>query len=313
MQFITEEQSAALFDHGVAYEAMIEALVTGCDDGTTHFPVVAAHGSDRANRFSIKAASTSDMAGLKVGSYWPGNFDHGLPRHNSLILLFDQKLGMIRYIIQGGTVNAYRTAAVDAIAVNLLARKNASTLAILGAGHQAFYECEAISRVRNISRILVVARRAEQAREMVARLSGQGRVAAAATPREACEAADIVVTSTAARAPLFDAAWIRPGTHVASMGSDAVGKQELPPGLFDRAVLYCDHPEQARRIGEFQHARADHVLHPLGQVITGGVPGRVSDEQITVFDSSGLSIQDLVAARYIISRFERSTAEAAGG
>ena len=125
--------------------------------------------------------------------------------------------------------------------------------------------------------------------------------AEAAGAEEACAAADIIVTATPARAPLFEADWVRPGTHVASMGSDARGKQELPPDLFRRAALFCDLAEQARSIGEFQHADSDAVLTPLGEVLSGRHPGRGSDEAITIFDSSGLSLQDLTIARHLLA------------
>lgn len=114
--------------------------------------------------------------------------------------------------------------------------------------------------------------------------------------------ADIVVTATPARQPLFSADWIRPGTHVASMGSDAAGKQELPPELFERAALFCDHPAQAVVMGDLQHFGGDraHIV-ALGNVLLGKVDGRTSPDQITIFDSSGIALQDLAMARSLIA------------
>jgi ornithine cyclodeaminase len=300
MRFISETESAALVTHEMAFAATRDAMAAACDPSTATFPVVLGHGSSDTNRFTVKAAATSGLAGLKVGSYWPGNLDLGLARHNSLILLFDQEVGRIGVAIEAGTVNAYRTAAADAVAADLLARPDASTLAIFGAGHQARYECAALARIRPLQTVLVVARDSKKAEAMAADLRERGLNARPAAAQVACEAADIIVTATPARAPLFDAKWVQPGTHIASMGSDATGKQELPPELFQRARLFCDLVEQSRRIGEFQHAAIGMVLTAIGDVIAGRQPSRQSSEEITVFDSSGLSIQDLFIAQRLV-------------
>jgi ornithine cyclodeaminase len=307
VKFISEDQSAALVTHEMAFDAAREALCAVVEDAVL-FPAVLAHGSSPANRFSIKSSSTGAFAGLKVGSFWPGNPDIGLPRHNSVILLFDQGIGRVEWVIEAGKVNAYRTAAADAVAVDTLARKDASTLAIFGAGNQALFECLAIARIRPITKVLVVARDQAKGTVFVAELRNAGLNAIQATAQEACEQADIVVTATPAREPLFSADWIRPGTHVASMGSDAAGKQELPPALFDRAALFCDHPAQAVVMGDLQHFTGDRAqIVALGDVLLGRAEGRTSPDQITVFDSSGIALQDLTIARKLISAFEGTT------
>lgn len=301
MKFMSEEESAALVSHEMAYEAAQEAFVAVVDDAVI-FPAVIAHGSSPTNRFSIKSASTSAFAGLKVGSFWPGNGERGLPRHNSLILLFDQSVGRIEWAIEAGKVNAYRTAAADAVAADVLARPDSSVLAIFGAGNQALYECLAIARIRPLQQILVVARDAAKGAAFVAALRQEGLDAACVDAQEACERADIVVTATPSRAPLFEADWIRPGTHVASMGSDAAGKQELPPALFDRAGLFCDLPSQAVVMGDLQHFGGDRSrIVAIGEVLRGQAEGRISPEQITVFDSSGIALQDLTIARRLVA------------
>lgn len=300
MKFMSEDESASLISHAMAYEAAREAMVAAAGDAVI-FPVVLAHGSIPTNRFSIKSAVTADFAGLKVGSFWPGNSDRGLPRHNSAILLFDQSVGRIEWVIEAGKVNAYRTAAADAVAADALARGDATVLAIFGAGNQALYECVAIARIRPIEQVLVVARDTAKGEAFAAALKDEGLDAVSVDAQEACERADIVVTATPSRAPLFDAAWIRPGTHVASMGSDAAGKQELPPALFDRASLFCDLPSQAVVMGDLQHFGGDRgSIAAIGDVLLGRAPGRVSPDQITVFDSSGIALQDLTIARRLV-------------
>jgi ornithine cyclodeaminase len=301
MNFISEEESAALVSHEMAFHAAREALVAVVDDAVI-FPAVLAHGSSPTNRFSIKSASTGAFAGLKIGSFWPGNFNRGLPRHNSLILLFDQSIGRVEWVIEAGKVNAFRTAAADAVAADTLARNDASVLTIFGAGNQALYECLAISRIRPIKRVLVVARDKGRGDDFIRALNEEGLQGAQADAQGACMQADIVVTATPSRTPLFSANWIRPGTHVASMGSDASGKQELPPELFERAALFCDHPAQAVVMGDLQHFGGDRArIAALGDVLRGKIDGRTSPDQITVFDSSGIALQDLTIARSLVA------------
>lgn len=307
MRFIPEEESAALVDHALAFDAAREALIAAVAPGTTLFPAVLGHGSEPANRFSIKSGATAAYAGLKVGSFWPGNPDRGLPRHNSVILLFDQAVGRIDTVIEAGRVNAYRTAAADAVAAHALARPDSTVLAVFGAGNQAEFDSAALARVLPIRTVLVVARDPARVAGFAERLAGQGASGLdvrAALPQEACEAADVIVTATPARAPLFAADWVRPGTHVAAMGADAQGKQELPPALLERARLFCDLPEQSRTIGEFQHAatRALGGLRALGDVLRSGEGGRTDPAEITVFDSSGIALQDLTIARAILAK-----------
>lgn len=307
MIYITEAESAALITHELAYEAAREALIAAAGPGAVTFPVVLGHGSQNTNRFTVKSGADGELAGLKVGSYFPTNDAAGLPRHSSIIFLFDQTKGRIGAVIEGSKLNAYRTAAADAVATNALARQDANTLAVFGTGHQAEYEVAAVARIRRLERVLVVGRSAEKAQAFAQalRAGGGGGVAdhveiQVSSPEEACRAAHIIVTATTAREPLFEAHWVQPGTHVSSMGSDATGKQELPPALFRSARLFCDLPEQARRIGEYQHADTDLELVAIGDVLAGRTAGRQDQNEITIFDSSGVSIQDLHVGRKIV-------------
>ncbi|WP_236304839.1 ornithine cyclodeaminase family protein [Dickeya zeae] len=301
MLMINEKTSAALASHAMAYEAVRAALIDAVHPATTLFPVVHGHGSNTDNRFTVKSGATPDLAGLKVGSYWPGNAIDGLPCHHSIIFLFDQSRGVINATVEASTLNAYRTAAADAVATDVLARDDASVLAVFGTGHQARYDVEAVARLRPITEILVVGRSEAATQRLVDTLRASALPARAGLPEEACRAADIIITATTARVPLFDAAWVRPGTHISSMGSDAVGKQELPVELLATGRLFCDLPVQSRRIGEFQHADDDKTVFAIGDVLAGKISGREAASDITVFDSSGLAIQDLYIAQAVIN------------
>ncbi|MEV7073978.1 ornithine cyclodeaminase family protein [Streptomyces sp. NPDC093990] len=304
---IPEERTAALADEDLALEAARAAFAATVDGPV--FPSLAVHGSDPRNRFSLKPSASATHAGVKIGTYWPGNGERGLPRHHSVLLLFDQSVGRLAAVLEAGTANAYRTAAADALAVDLLARPDATTLAVFGTGHQAAYEVRAVSRVRPVTEVLVVGRTAGRAEGTAAALAARGHRARAAGAEEACALADVVVTATATRddtPPLFDASWIRPGTHLSCMGADAPGKREIPPELFTRARVFCDLPEQARRLGESRHAPADTVLTPLGQVLTGRAEGRTAAGDITVFDSSGIGVQDLYLGLALLEKMDIS-------
>jgi ornithine cyclodeaminase len=140
MIHINETQSARLISHEMAFAAITRALIAAASPASSIFPVVLGHASDPQNRFTIKSGADADLTGLKIGSYFPTNDRLGLPRHDSVILLFDQTKGKIGAIVEAGKLNAYRTAAADAVATDVLARKDASTVALFGTGHQAEYE-----------------------------------------------------------------------------------------------------------------------------------------------------------------------------
>lgn len=304
IRYLPEEISRGLISHELAYEAVSAAFLAAARTGSATFPVLLGHGGDPGNRFSIKSAAAADVAGLKIGSYWPGNPAQGMPRHSSCILLFDQSNGRIDAVIEASIANAYRTAAGDAVAVHCLARSDARHLAIFGAGHQARFECEALLRVRPIRTISIVNRSPENGRRLAQLLEDKVDVLLE-DAETACRKANIVVTVTDARTPLFDADWIRPGTHVSCMGADARGKQETPVPLLLKSDLFSDFVPQSLQIGEFQHiasAVERGLPRPvnIGDVLSHRANGRRNAEAITVFDSSGLALQDLCLARRLL-------------
>lgn len=305
MIYISEEVSAKLITHDLAYTATRAALVAAASGQSAVFPAVLGRSCDPGNTFSVKSGWSNALTGVKVGSFWSGNPARGLPRHNSTIVLLDQQTGRLHAVIEAGQVNAYRTAASDAVAADLLARKDARVLAVFGAGNQALFEVSALARVRPIDTVLAVARPSPRRDAFVAAVNARGLTARAVPAEEAVRGADVVVTATPARAALFAADWVKPGTHVVSMGSDAPGKQELPVALLTRARLFCDLASQSVQIGDFQHAREDIAagrlaLTQIGDVIEGRAPGRLSADEITVYDSSGIALQDLHIAEALI-------------
>lgn len=309
--YISEETSARLVNHDLAFAAVSEALIAATEPTSKSPPALAAHGIDTLSRFSLKPAFTARVFGVKVGSYCQRNDSVGVPRHNSCIFLFDQDTGRLQAVIEARQANAYRTAAANAIAVCKLARHDARRLAIFGAGHQARYECAAVMRVRSIEEVYIVNRSAVRAQEFASSLRYAGVNAIIVSADEACRQADIIVTVTNSTSPLLRTDSVRPGTHISGMGADAMGKQELPVSLLHKSDLFCDQVEQSLLMGEYQHVRA--AVHnggvprptPLGDVLAGRHAGRSSTETITIFDSSGIALQDLCLGMHLLAQAER--------
>jgi ornithine cyclodeaminase len=247
-----------------------------------------------------------DSFAIKIS---PGFFDNpklGLPSVNGLMVLFSAKTGLVEaLLLDNGYLTDVRTAAAGAVAAKHLARPDAKSAAILGAGVQAQLQLKALTLVRPIERARIWARRMDQARAAAAAISAELGIAVepAATAAEAVRGADVVVTTTPASEPILMADWLEPGQHVTAMGSDAEHKNELDPKAVARADLYvADSLTQTRRLGELHHAiaagvvAADAAFPELGAVIAGTQAGRPSAAAITVADLTGTGVQDTAIA-----------------
>ena len=309
MQFVSEDVASKVVSMADAIAA-IEAMFRDYGrDMAEVFPVAQGHGPGAGTSFSIKSGliRTSRVVGLKVGSYWPENRARGLTAHASTTLLLDPETGYPKALVAASHLTSLRTAASDAVAVRQLARVDSRTLALVGAGHQAWFELLAVREVRPIETVLVANRSPQAAENFARRIREElGLHAEATAMREAVAKADIIVTVTAARAALFEAGWVRPGTHVSAMGADGPGKQELDPALVAASSLFADVVRQSVTIGEYEAAHkaglidADRIT-PIGAVLNGA-PGRTSPEQVTVFDSSGMALQDLAICSLALAK-----------
>jgi ornithine cyclodeaminase len=300
---VSEAQTLERLSPELVFRAVKDALIAATDGSATLNSVVMGHGLNDGEVFAVKsgAAARARIVGLKIGSYWPGN-TADTPRHASTIVLLDPDTGHPAAIIEATKLNGPRTAAADAVAADALARSDASVLTIIGAGHQAAHEVRALCAVRPIKRVMIGSRTPAGAKLLRDQLAAELRIDVETADLErGCREADILVTVTPSRAPLFDSTWLKPGVHVATMGSDQQGKQELPLDLLKRARLFCDLPSQSLSLGEFQHVRLEVesgaiALTAIGDVLTGRAKGRRCNDETTVFDSSGLALQDLFVA-----------------
>jgi ornithine cyclodeaminase len=293
--------------------AAVEAAFRAYDQGQSAvFDVARGTGSDPSHAFAVKSGREGSIPrlGLKSGSYCPANRLAGRAAHSSTVLLIDDRTGAAHALVAANHLNGMRTAASDALAVRHLARSDARILSVVGAGHQAVYEVEAIMRVRPIEAVLVATRSAERLDRFCAEFKARtGLDVQAVSLEEAARLADILVTVTPSVAPLIAREWVKPGTHISAMGADAVGKQELAIDLVAVAQVYVDVPAQARSIGECQHAFAAGLLgnsrierFTLGGLVSGRLRGRADPDPITLFDSSGMALQDIAVANLAASR-----------
>lgn len=249
------------------------------------------------------------LLGLKAGGYFPGNAARGEIKHQSSILLFDASSGRPRALVAGNLITKLRTAAAAALSIDLLSRPDAAVLVLVGAGAQAGMHVQAALEVRRFERVLLWNRTSDAACRLAEDLARQEiATSVAGDIREAVRQADVLITLTTATAPIVLDEWVRAGTHLACMGADTKGKQEIEASLLARARVFTDSLEQATTIGECQSGLrerrfdATHIAGTLGDIIAGRAIGRRDPGEITLFDGTGLAIQDLVMADLAVRR-----------
>ena len=250
------------------------------------------------------------ICGLKWVNVHPGNPARGLLTVMAKIILNDPDTGLEFADLDGTHITDYRTGAAGGVAARYLARSDATRVGLIGAGAQARTQVAAILKVRSIQEIVVFDRHREHSQTLAAELLATYGVEARAAGEvaEAVTGQDIVVTTTPSRTPVVKREWVSPGTHINAIGADAAGKQELDPAILTTAKVVVDDWAQASHSGEINVALAGGDLTPeqiygsLGDIVAGKKPGRVAPEEITVFDSTGLIIQDLALALAVYQR-----------
>jgi alanine dehydrogenase len=250
------------------------------------------------------------ICGLKWVNVHPGNPAKGLLTVMAKIILNDPDTGREFADLDGTHITDYRTGAAGGLAARHLARPDAARLGLVGAGAQARTQVAAILQVRPIKEIVVYDRHLTCSRPFAEKVAATYGIAvrAAETPEEAVWGMDIVVTTTPSRTPVVQREWVSPGTHINAIGADAAGKQELDPAILTAAKLLVDDWAQASHSGEINVPLARGELSPeqvygsLGEIVAGKKPGRETPEEITVFDSTGLIIQDLALGLAVFKR-----------
>jgi ornithine cyclodeaminase/alanine dehydrogenase-like protein (mu-crystallin family) len=279
-------------------------------------PVLKEHLPAGAGTWVVKAGhlefSTSedpalqDVIGLKLGGYCPANAGRGLPNHNAAMMLTDPVTGRPYTVLAANVITTLRTAAGGAIAAKWLSGEGSDQVAVLGAGDQAYAQLDAWLAIHPVKHVKVWARHRERGDEYANFWRAKGiDTQACSTAEEAVRKAGLIITATAAREPILRLEWVQPGAHINAIGADSMGKQELHEDLVSKATLFADKRAQSICIGEMQKPLAlrlvekSHVRAELGEICAGMKPGRTSEDEITIFDSTGVAFQDLVVAGHL--------------
>jgi ornithine cyclodeaminase len=245
---------------------------------------------------------------VKTATGFYRNPSRGLPVSGGMTLVHDAETGELRVLVaDGGLLTELRTAAAGALAADLLAQPEAHVAAVIGTGGQARYQLQALREVRPIQQVRVWGRRNEAAERYATEMMSAGlSVLVSATAREAVAGSAVIITATSSSEPLVQADWVAPGAHVTAIGSDMPHKQELDPRILAAASKYApDNVQTALASGELHHAVAAGVFDvaavygELGAIASGRLPGRTTDDELTVADLTGLGVQDAAIAALV--------------
>ena len=243
--------------------------------------------------------------GTKLVTVFNENHAKGLPSHLATIVLLDPETGALLALMDGRYITESRTAAVSAVSARHLARADASTLAIIGSGVQARSHLEAFAEVRNLREVRIWSPNAHSRERFIADMSGHvsARLQNSRSAQQAVEGADLIVLVTSSPTPVIEDVWVAPGAHVVSVGACRPDQREMAPDLVARARLFVDSRAAAlvesgdvvmglreERFGE------GHIAGEVGEVVLGRVAGRQSEDQVTVFKSLGMAVEDVVSA-----------------
>lgn len=323
IRILNADEVASLVSIPLALEAVEGAYAQKHAGQASVWPLLFHEFVDGVRDMDLKSGNLDGdgIWGLKAISCYYDNPNQGLPVYHGTSLVFDYATGAPKAVLNAMPITRFRTGAAGAVGAKWLARKDARVLAICGDGGLCPYLIAAnLLALPQLDRVVVTnplhgrteSDRLSQIQTDVSVLMGaQGTgVPAVETAglEDAVRQADVIMTATPSYEPYVRAEWIRPGTHLSCVGADKAGKQEVESAVLAQARVFADDVYQCLTVGECEKPHAQGVLaedlDELGAVIAGDVPGRVSDEQVTVFDSTGLSLQDLATIARIVVRAE---------
>jgi ornithine cyclodeaminase/alanine dehydrogenase-like protein (mu-crystallin family) len=246
---------------------------------------------------------------LKTICLFPDNPTRGLDAHQGTVTLFSGETGQVRALMNASAITAIRTAAVSAVATRLLAREDASELAIVGSGVQGRSHIEAMRALKPWESIRIASRTHEHAQA----LAEETGATAVESVEEAVRGADVVVTATSSSEPVLSHDWLKPGAHVNAVGSSIKSARELDTATIVASSLFADRRESTvNEAGDYlvpiQEGAIgpDHHKAEIGEILTGAHPGRTAPDELTVFKSLGLAVEDLAAAEYVVRRAQET-------
>jgi ornithine cyclodeaminase len=288
--------------------AVVREAFRADGEGRTHVPsVINLDIASARGEFHVKTAHIEGVpyVGVKIASGFYDNPSKGLPSGSGLIALFDAETGLpAALLLDNGFLTDIRTGAAGAVAADYLARREITTVGVIGSGVQARHQVRCLRVVRTFARIIAWSPTRDRLDAYCAEMAMDGYdVQAAGDPEEVCAAADVLITTTPSKGPLVKAAWLRNGVHVNAVGADAPGKHELEPACLDIAdLVVVDRYGQCAAFGELRHALdagllTRHDVHAeLGEIVAGKKTGRTSEAGITIADLTGVGFQDTAIA-----------------
>jgi ornithine cyclodeaminase/alanine dehydrogenase-like protein (mu-crystallin family) len=308
MLVLNQEEVEQLLDMEGCIGAM-EGALAALARGEVHVPLrmVVRPGEEPSLLGLMPAHRAGDapLYSLKTVAVFPDNPKRGLDAHQGTVTLFDGETGEVRVLMNASAITAIRTAAVSAVATKLLAREDARILGILGAGVQARTHLEAMRAVRDFDQVRLYSPTAEHAQALAEEAGAQ----ALGSAEEVVRGADVVVTATNSVEPVVQREWLGPGAHVNVVGGRPPHMRELDVATVAESAFYVDRRESAeaeawdyRDALESGAIAADHIRGEIGEVLIGAAPGRSSPDELTVFRSLGLAVEDLAAAEYVVER-----------
>lgn len=307
MWIVSEAKIAGLVTAEASFDA-VEAVFSAMSRGDAYnFPVIreAIGHADALYGFKSGFDRAGVNLGLKSGGYWPGNEAKGLTNHQSTVFLFDADTGQCHAAVGGNLLTALRTAAASSVSIQHLARKDARVLGMIGAGHQSSFQMRAAVQQRDFDKVIGWNFHPEMLSRLEQTATELGLPFEAVDLDRLGQESDVIISITSSFDPILKASQVGPGTHIACMGTDTKGKQEVEAALLANASVFTDEVAQAISIGECQHAIAaglieQTAINELGAVINGTHPGRRSDDEITLFDGTGVGLQDLAVAASVL-------------
>jgi alanine dehydrogenase len=300
---LDKHQVDALLSPDDVLRAVREAFVLHSEREGRVFPVVREPLST-GGVFGIKSGDVQaqGLLGFKAAGFWPANRQRGGEPHQATILLIDPATGRPLCVIDGNAVTTVRTGAAGGLGLQQLARPDSTRLCVFGTGVQAQIQLDfALRLLPSLREVLYVGADGQRNTAFEARFAQRCSIAPAGDRNAAVAQSDIVITATPGAGALFDLQAVQPGTHLNCVGADTRGKRELPDGLLPRVRLVVDDRTQASQIGEAQWAPGTASIE-LGDLLTGKAPFARAPADITVFDMTGLALQDLTVARLLHQR-----------
>lgn len=261
--------------------------------------------------WGIKAGDVApqNLLGFKSAGFWPGNREKGGEPHQATIMLIDPETGRPQCIIDGNGVTTMRTGAAGGLGLLQLARADSRRVCVFGTGVQARIQLRyALELIPSLRTVAYVTSSGEANPDFERQFAERCAISMVQDANDAVSRSDIVITATPGAGPLFSLDAVRPGTHFNCVGADSQGKRELPAGLLPQARVFVDSHIQARRIGEMQWA-PELPCHQLGELLAGQMKAQRKPEDITIFDMTGIALQDLTVARVM---YERALARGVG-